>query len=50
MKACKDETLSRRPPEDMLDEALEETFPASDPLAIVLPPAKRSQADFAGKR
>jgi hypothetical protein len=35
--------------EDPLDEALEETFPASDPISIDPPPAEREPADKAGK-
>ncbi|WP_167759946.1 hypothetical protein [Paraburkholderia pallida] len=31
--------------DDALDEALEETFPASDPIAIDPPPTKRKSAD-----
>ncbi|WP_233863565.1 hypothetical protein [Paraburkholderia adhaesiva] len=36
-------------PVDPLDEALEETFPASDPIAVDPPPQKRAQAAH-GKR
>jgi hypothetical protein len=36
-------------PQDPLDEALEETFPASDPISIDPPPAEREPADKAGK-
>lgn len=43
MRIREHETASPAAPDDMLDEALDETFPASDPLAIVLPPAKWSQ-------
>ncbi|QNB11638.1 hypothetical protein G5S35_08640 [Paraburkholderia tropica] len=32
-------------PQDPLDEALEETFPASDPISIDPPPAEREPAD-----
>ncbi|MCG5073925.1 hypothetical protein [Paraburkholderia tagetis] len=35
--------------EDALDEALEETFPASDPIAVDPPPSKPKPADDAKK-
>lgn len=34
-------TPPTQPPVDPLDEALEETFPASDPIAVDPPPQKR---------
>lgn len=37
-------------PEDPLDEALEETFPASDPIAIEPAPAKPAHSDDAKKK
>jgi hypothetical protein len=37
-------------PVDPLDEALEETFPASDPIAVDPPPQKRGQSGDAKKR
>lgn len=37
-------------PVDPLDEALEETFPASDPIAVDPPPQKRTQGGDARKR
>lgn len=36
----KDSDACRQHREDLLDEALEETFPASDPPAVTRPPAK----------
>ncbi|MDR3096374.1 MAG: hypothetical protein LBV73_04775 [Paraburkholderia sp.] len=35
--------------EDALDEALDETFPASDPIAVDPPPSRPKPADDAGK-
>ncbi|WP_213295029.1 hypothetical protein [Paraburkholderia sacchari] len=35
--------------EDALDEALEETFPASDPIAVDPPPSRSKPADDTGK-
>lgn len=35
--------------DDALDEALEETFPASDPIAIDPPPSRHQPADKTGK-
>jgi hypothetical protein len=34
---------------ELLDEALEETFPASDPLAMIEPVPDSSQADHDGQ-
>lgn len=39
-----------QPPADPLDEALEETFPASDPIAIDPPPQKRGHSNEAKKK
>ncbi|WP_322009450.1 hypothetical protein [Paraburkholderia sp. J12] len=38
------------PQQDPLDEALEETFPASDPIAIEPEPSKHKHGDDDGKK
>lgn len=39
-----------QPPRDPLDEALEETFPASDPIAVDPPPQKHAHSNDAKKK
>lgn len=48
MSASKTPPMQR--PVDPLDEALEETFPASDPIAIDPPSKKREQSSDAKKK
>ncbi len=40
----REETVKRERREDALDEGLEETFPASDPVALVQPQSDKGKA------